>query len=114
MKRLIEFPLGDGSTVLVEVDEPPIDGVERVARPGEVIRAETPFSTALSKLRPVAESIFAQLQGMRNQPDEVGVEFAFKLSGKMDFIIASAETEGNFKVSLTWKRDSTNQTDLKV
>lgn len=105
MKRLIEFPLEDGSTILVEVDEPePTGGVERVARPGEVFRTQIPFEQALSKIRPVAEHIITHLHSLRNSPDEVGVEFAFKLSAKADIIIASADTEGNFKVTLTWKQ----------
>jgi hypothetical protein len=36
MKQLVEFTLEDGSTILVEVDEPPTPGPKPVARPGEV------------------------------------------------------------------------------
>ena len=37
MKRLIEFPLEEGGSIVVEVDEPaPEGGVVRAARPGEV------------------------------------------------------------------------------
>jgi hypothetical protein len=37
VKRLIEFPLEEGGSIVVEVDEPaPEGGVVRAARPGEV------------------------------------------------------------------------------
>lgn len=106
MKRLIEFALQDGGVILVELNEPePIGGVERVGRYDELLKSSSTFEAALGKIRPVAETIINHLQGLKNQPDEVGVEFAFKLSGKADLIIASADTEGNFKVNLKWTRE---------
>ncbi len=37
MKRLIEFPLEEGGSILMEVGEPaPEGGVVRAARPGEI------------------------------------------------------------------------------
>lgn len=102
MKRLIELPLEDGTTILVEVDKSELKGSPgRVARLGDVFKTDIPFEQALSEIRPVAETIINHLQGLRNQPDEVSVEFSFKLNGKANIIIASADAEGNFKVTLT-------------
>ncbi len=37
MKRLIEFPLDDGTSMLVEVEEPEEGGLVKASRAGEVI-----------------------------------------------------------------------------
>jgi Trypsin-co-occurring domain 1 len=39
-------------------------------------------------------------------PDEVVVKFGLKVSGRMDWLVARAATEGNFEVTLTWKPGS--------
>ena len=76
MKRLVEFPLADGTSILVEVDEPEAEGIVRAARPGEVAeRATQTFEAALEKIKPAAAAIISQLREVRDPPDQVGVEF---------------------------------------
>ena len=128
MKRLVQFPLEDGSIVLVEADEDapgesaspgprerdpdaPIRRTFRVpgtneaeARDALAERAQLTFDQALNTLRPAAESMIARLRGLVDPPDEIGVEFGVKLSARAGAIIASADSEANFKVSLAWKR----------
>ncbi len=65
MKRLVEFPLQEGGTLLVEVDEPEgyaetttRGGVVKAARPGEISdKARDTFEDALDKIRPAAQAI---------------------------------------------------------
>jgi hypothetical protein len=48
----------------------------------------------------------AVLDGVRqvtSHPDEVVVRFGMKVSGRMDWLVAKAATEGNFEITLTWK-----------
>lgn len=108
MKHLIEFPLEDGSSVIVEVDEPaPEGGPERAARPGDVAaKAEQTFEAALERIKPAAGAIITKLRGLSDPPDEVGVEFGIKLSGKIGAVVASADAEANYKVTLKWKPES--------
>jgi hypothetical protein len=107
VKRLIEFPLEGDGTILVEVDEPePKGGVVQAGRPGEIaVRASQTFEAALERVRPVAAAIIAKLRCLGDPPDEVGVEFGLKLSAEAGAFIASAGTEANFKVKLTWERE---------
>lgn len=107
MKRLIEFPLEDGSTILVQVDEPELEGgTTHVFRPGEVAeKARITFEEAVSKTRPAAERIIAILSDMRHPPDQVGVEFGINLSAEAGAFVASVSAEANFKVILTWRRE---------
>ncbi|OWK34897.1 hypothetical protein FRUB_09739 [Fimbriiglobus ruber] len=42
-----------------------------------------------------------------NNPSEVAIEFGIKVSVESGVIVASAEAEANFKVSLKWKNSKT-------
>lgn len=108
MKRLIEFPLEDGSTIIVEVDESKVeDGLVPVStKPSEVEKAKTTFEAAVRKIRPVAECVINTLHDMPKRPDEIELEFGLKLNGKTGIYIASVGTEANFQVKLTWKQEN--------
>ena len=106
MKRLIEFPLEDGSTILVEANEPePEGGIVRAARPVEVIaRASQTFEHALDVVRPAAATILKKLRALHDQPDEIEVEFGLKVSAEAGAFVASAGVDANYTVRLKWKK----------
>ena len=106
MKRLVEFPLQDGGTMFVEVDEPePPGGVVRAARPSDVVeKAKETLEDALDKIKPAAESIIDKLRGLHDEPDEIEVEFGIKLSAEAGAFIASAGVEANYTVTLKWTK----------
>ncbi len=111
MKRLLEYPLKDGSLVLVEVEEPErpstaaIRGVQLSSH--EVVeRATQTFEDALEKVKPAAGAIIAKLKELKSPPDQIGLEFGIKFSAKAGAVIASADAEANFKVTLSWKREA--------
>ncbi len=105
MKQLVEYELEGGSTILVEVDLPEV-GIERAGRGDQIIKAKERFGDALEQIKPVAHAVFSKLGGL--SADEIGVEFGIKLGAKAGVILASADTEANFTVSLTWKREKAN------
>ncbi|HEY4720596.1 MAG TPA: CU044_2847 family protein [Anaerolineae bacterium] len=98
--------LQEGGNLIVEVDEPaPEGGVVKAARPGEIAeKAEETREDALSKIKPAAQSIIAQLRGLHDEPDEIGVEFGIKLSAAAGAFIASAGVEANYKMTLKWAK----------
>ena len=103
MKQLIEFPLEDGGTVVVEVDED-VAGTTRASRPGEVAeKATETFEAALAPVVPAAEALIGRLRGLSQRPEEVTIQFGVKLSGKLNAIIASSAGEANFAVTVKWK-----------
>ncbi len=108
MKRLIEFNLDDDSTIIVEVNEfHSHGGTIRASKSGEIIeKAEQTFGQAIERIKPVADCIIKNLRDISRQPNEIGVEFGFKLNAKAGIVIASMDTEANFKVTLSWKRSS--------
>jgi hypothetical protein len=109
MKRLIEFPLEQGGSVLVEVDEPPGGvvtrglGKDRSTLLGE---ADKTFEDATAAITPAASSLIARLRSVQDPPDEVGIEFGVQLSAQTGAFIASVAAEANFKVSMTWRRQA--------
>jgi len=108
MKHLVEFLLEDGSTVLVESDEPEKGPVVRGIAAHEITeRAEQTFEAALETIRPIAAAIIAKLRNLADSPEQIGVEFGVKLGAKAGAFLASADTEATFKVTLTWKREQT-------
>lgn len=111
MKKLIEFPLENNSTILVEVDEPfdspdAIDsdlprgfGASELAE-----KARQTFETAISKIQPLASAVIGKLRELPDSPEQIGVEFGIKLSAASGVVLASSAIEANFKISATWKK----------
>ncbi len=108
MRRLVEFPLEQGGSVLVESVEVASGGdVTRGLRPAaervtEV--ANRSFEKAVASIQPAAQSLLGRLRTLGDPPDEVQVEFGLDLHAEAGAFIAAASTGANFKVILTWHR----------
>lgn len=111
MRHLVEFPLDDGTTILVEVDEPGrAGGTVKAGRVEEVVqKAQQTFEHALDKVKPAASAIIQKLRSLSDAPDEVEVEFGLKLSAEAGAFIAAAGMEANYTVKLMWKRKENSQ-----
>jgi mevalonate kinase len=104
MKRLIEYTLENGGSIVIEVDEPAQDGVTRAGRGDVVEKATQKFEETLQRVKPATLAIISTLRELSDSPDEASVEFGVKLGSKAGVVIASAEAEANFVFKLTWKR----------
>ena len=75
-----------------------------------VERTQTSFEDALEKARPVASSLVGKVRAIGdaagNLPDEVQVEFGIVLNAEAGAILASASAGANYKVTMTWKRQT--------
>jgi Trypsin-co-occurring domain 1 len=104
MKRLVEFRLDQGGSVLVEVDEslagPAMRGLGK-DRAALVERADKTFEDATRPITPAARSLVARLRSLDDPPDEVSAEFGVQLSAQTGAFIAA---EANFSVSMMWRR----------
>ncbi len=107
MKRFVEFPLEDGSTILVEVDEPERAGGTTLVSGGKktVEKANQSFEAALDKVKPTANAVISKLRDLYDPPDEISVEFGLKLSAKAGAVLAAASVEANYKVTLKWQKE---------
>ncbi|MFB2768544.1 CU044_2847 family protein [Pelatocladus sp. BLCC-F211] len=106
MKRLIQFPLEDGSYILVEVEQPESeDSIGRIGREEDILlKTEQTFETALERVKPIANTIINKLRSLNQPADEVQVKFGIKMSAEAGAIIASASVEGNYEITLKWNQ----------
>ena len=102
MKHLVEFPLEEGGSVVIEVDEPESEGTIRAGRGDTIIKAKETLEEALNKVLPVTKSIVEKLRSVGNSPDEIEINFGVKLNAAAGAIIASASAEANFDVTVRW------------
>ena len=116
MKRLIEFPLEDATSLIVEVDEPEsTDPLVRAARPSEVVtRVQQTFEEALDKVKPAASIIIQKLRSLHDSPDEIEVEFGLKLTAEAGAVVASAGVEANYKITLKWQKTFQSNKNLEA
>lgn len=107
MKHLTEFYLESGGFVLIEVDEPVIQGrAVQVARPGDIAqRASETLEAAIEKIKPATESVIHQLRNLNLKPDEITIEFGIKMSVEAGAFIASTSGEANFQISMKWAKE---------
>lgn len=98
MTRLVEFPLRQGGTVTVEVD----DGSGPQLASAVPDKAKESFEDAAAAIRPVAEAVLGTLEDLK--PDRVTVELGVKFSASAGVIIARTAAEGHCKITLGWER----------
>ncbi len=102
MKHLVEFPLEDGGSVVIEVDEPETSGTVRASRGDTLAKAKETLEEALNNVLPVTKSVVEKLRSIGNKPDEIEIAFGVKLTTTAGAVIASATAEANFDVTLRW------------
>jgi NTP-dependent ternary system trypsin peptidase co-occuring protein len=108
MQRLVEFPLHDGGSVLVEIDDAQASG--QVTRgwgdQGQrvVEQAQQSFEQAVARVQPAVQGLLGQLRSLAETPEHIQVEFGLQLSAEVGAFVAGASSSGNFKVSMAWDR----------
>jgi hypothetical protein len=104
LRRLVEFPLEDGSSVFIEAES--VSGeVTRGGRAGALaVEAGETFEGALARVQPAATAIVERLRGLADGPEEIEVEFGIQLSAEVGAFVAKAAGEANFRVAMRWKR----------
>ena len=102
MKRLVEFPLEEGGSIVVELDEPETGGTVRAGREDTIEKARETFEDALNKVLPATKTVVERLRNMESRPDEVEVTFGVNLSTMAGAVIASASAAANFGVTVRW------------
>jgi hypothetical protein len=106
VKRLVNFPLEQGGSVLGEVDEasagPTMRGLGK-DRPTLADRTDKTFEEATSTVVPAANGLLSRLRAAADPADEISIEFGVQLSAQAGAFIASAAVGANFRVSMTWR-----------
>ncbi len=102
MKRLVEFPLDEGGSIVVQIDELETEGTVRAGREDKIEKARETFENALNKVLPATKTVVEKLRSMASRPEEIEVTFGVNLSTMAGAFIASASAEANFGVTVRW------------
>jgi len=78
--------------------------VVRGAGAGAIQKAATSFEDGWSNIKPVASEIIRQLSDSVEGTEEIKVTFGVKFSADAGVFIASASTEANFSIEITWHK----------
>ena len=109
MAHIIEFPLREGGSVAVEVQGAGTLGpVTRGGASDTVAKAAHSFEDAISVVEPVAEALVAKLANLEHGTEAVELKFGLKFSAEAGVVIASASTEANIEIRISWRRPPIN------
>lgn len=102
--RVVEVPLADGGSILVEVDEvidePVLRGRGGPSPPA--LPVSESFEHMVAGLGPATRALLSQLRSLADSPHAIEVEFAVKLTADAKIVIARAGAEANFRIVLKW------------
>jgi Trypsin-co-occurring domain 1 len=104
VKQLINIDVGDGTNILVEVDQLSSDDIVDIGLAEATQKAKETLATSVEKMLPVATTIINKLRSIPHTPDEIDVSFGFNLSSQTGAFIASCGVEANFGVVLKWRK----------
>jgi hypothetical protein len=115
MKQLVEFPLEDGTTLLVEINEAEDGGLVKASRAGDAIeKAQQTLEKSLEKVQPAAQFIIQQLRKLHDAPNEIQVVFGLKLNAEAGVVLASGSIEANYTVTLKWVKEDPKDSKAKT
>jgi chaperonin cofactor prefoldin len=104
MTKLVKFDVGDGTSVLIEVEEIESDAIKPVAKsPGQLAaQARQSLNEALDGLTPMIKTLKNRLNALTDPADEVEVKFSVKLTAEVGAIITHVGGEATYEITLKW------------
>lgn len=105
MTKLVKFDVGDGQTVLIEVEEVKSEQIKPVSKlPGDMAaKARKTLSEALDGIEPMVRTLKQRLNALTDPEDEVEVKFGVKLSAEIDAVVTKLGSEATYEITLKWK-----------
>ena len=101
---IVEVP-GGGKVLFGGRNRP--SGMREISLAEDVATATAEgFKAALGTLANLVATLEDKVGHMPNRPDKVEMEFRASLSGECDLWIVSGDGEAEFKVTLTWGKES--------
>ncbi|MBX9637383.1 MAG: hypothetical protein K2Q45_07535 [Nitrosomonas sp.] len=99
-RHLVEYKLANGKIIAVEVETLESE-YERISNSGGTERAIKKFEQAIDDIAPATEAVLKMLKnlGVVEGQLEVGLKF----SAKAGVVLASADSEATFKITMKWK-----------
>jgi hypothetical protein len=110
MEQLVPFEIGSGDAVLVAVvpasagTGPTVRGLGGATVERVTATTSRSFVEAVQRVIPAAQLVLDAIRRGSASPNEVSVSFGIGLTAGADAFIASATTNANFTVTLSWTR----------
>jgi len=104
-KNLVEYELENGATIAFETDEEfEEDGPTRLSGGDSspiIKKADKTLKEVSQRIGPAAETILSSLRDI-NTPEEIEMEFGLNFKLGAGLVVAKADSEVNFKVTVKW------------
>lgn len=110
MKQLIPVDVGDGSSILVEVEQDPNEDTIDIGLAESAKKVRETLADSVEKMLPAAKMIVKKVQSLPQVPDEIEVTFGFSLSTEAGAFIASCSAQANFAILLRWSKPEESAT----
>lgn len=111
MPNYIEYDLGDGSTILVEISESQIGGGEKQYRGIENatnIKAKMSFKEAIKDVKTQAVLLLKEIEDIH--VNEAEIKFGINTIGELgNMVIGKVGVGVNYEVTLKWKKSETEK-----
>jgi hypothetical protein len=108
MTQVIEFPLDDGSMLLVQAADADLPAGPVLASPGDhLLKAGRTLEQSFQQVIPALKAVTSRLREL--SPDELSVEFGLTLTAEAGVVVAKGGAEVHFTVSLAWSRGPAGQ-----
>ncbi|GHD89689.1 CU044_2847 family protein [Streptomyces naganishii] len=100
---LVRFDVGDGESVVAELERADGGVVDAASASDVVARATGSFAAALEQVRAAAALTVRRMRDLPQRPDEVTVEFGVQLDAEVGAVLARTAAQGHLQVQLTWR-----------
>lgn len=99
-RHLVEYELEGGKTIFVEV-ETLESGYQRISNNSGTEKAIKKFEQAIEDIAPATEAVLKMIKNMGITEGQL--EVGLKFSAKAGVVLASADSEATFKITMKWK-----------
>lgn len=94
-------------TILIEVHQISNSGRTRISGGSEIVQKTIEqVDAAVDAASKVASRAVKKFGTMDDKPDELQIKLGIKLTAEAGVVFAKAASEGNFEITLTWKRET--------
>ena len=110
MSRFVEFPLEEGGSILIEVNEEgqgragfikASEAAKDIAEP-----AKLSFDAAIENVRRASNVMVGKLRDLSAVPDEMQINFSLKASAELgNLALSKGGPDATYFVSLKWRRE---------
>src|ERR1700749_3752499 len=101
--KIVEIKDASGNSIFIETQLNPSSLEMIAANDNEVLQAVSKLETSLDPIVNLSKAVIERIQRVEiEKPSEIELNFAIKLSGKLDFWVISGNGEGNIELKIKW------------